>query len=128
VPVLAPAQLANLHGRVVVFRRGMAPVIGRAEMAYQRRDVRELALDPDRRTARARAALRTRCARVWAWRPGRATEQVPVVVEGLHLVPSGPDAASPAVVSMVDDGDPWQRPAIEPGTATGTDDDRDGWS
>lgn len=128
VPVLAPAQLANLNGRVVVFRRGMAPVIGRAEMAYQRRDVRELALDPNRRSARARAALRTRCARVWAWRPGRATDQVPVVVEGLHLVPTGPDAAPPAAASTVDDGDPWQRPTIEPGTATGTDDDRDGWS
>jgi type IV secretory pathway TraG/TraD family ATPase VirD4 len=41
VPVLAPAQLANLPaGRVVAFRRGMAPVIGRAEQAHRRRDVR----------------------------------------------------------------------------------------
>lgn len=40
-PVLAPAQLANLPtGRVVVFRRGMPPVVGRARMAWQRRDVR----------------------------------------------------------------------------------------
>ena len=41
VPVIAPAQLANLPaGRVVVFRRGMAPVVGTVRMAWQRRDVR----------------------------------------------------------------------------------------
>ncbi|HEX2298556.1 MAG TPA: type IV secretory system conjugative DNA transfer family protein [Pseudonocardiaceae bacterium] len=41
VPVLAPAQLANLPtGRVVVFRRGMPVVIGRVRMAWRRRDVR----------------------------------------------------------------------------------------
>jgi len=41
VPVLAAAQLANLPaGRVVVFRRGMAPVIGRVRPAWRRRDVR----------------------------------------------------------------------------------------
>ena len=39
--MLAPAQLANLPaGRVVAFRRGMPPVIGRAEQAHRRRDVR----------------------------------------------------------------------------------------
>ncbi|MGH3910357.1 MAG: type IV secretory system conjugative DNA transfer family protein, partial [Pseudonocardiaceae bacterium] len=41
VPVLAPAQLANLPtGRVVVFRRGMPVAIGRVRMAWRRRDVR----------------------------------------------------------------------------------------
>ena len=41
VAVLAPAQLANLPaGRVVAFRRGMPPVIGRAERAHRRHDVR----------------------------------------------------------------------------------------
>ncbi|HEV7754683.1 MAG TPA: hypothetical protein VGO94_02385, partial [Mycobacteriales bacterium] len=41
VPVLAPAQLANLpRGRVVAFRRGMSVVVGRAQMAWRRRDVR----------------------------------------------------------------------------------------
>lgn len=50
-PVLAPAQIANLPARcVVVFRRGMPVVVGRARMAWQRRDVRELA----GRTLRAR--------------------------------------------------------------------------
>src|SRR4051794_20024551 len=43
VPVLAPAQLANLPARrVVAFRRGMPPVIGRAEQAHRRRDVRQV--------------------------------------------------------------------------------------
>jgi type IV secretory pathway TraG/TraD family ATPase VirD4 len=41
VPVLAPAQIANLPaGKVVVYRRGIAPVIGRARMAWTRPDVR----------------------------------------------------------------------------------------
>ncbi|WP_433504822.1 type IV secretory system conjugative DNA transfer family protein [Pseudonocardia halophobica] len=41
VPVIAPAQLANLpFGRVLLIRRGMAPVIGRVRMAWKRRDVR----------------------------------------------------------------------------------------
>ncbi|MGH3795637.1 MAG: type IV secretory system conjugative DNA transfer family protein [Pseudonocardiaceae bacterium] len=41
VAVLPPAQLANLPaGRVVVFRRGLAPVVGRVRMAWRRRDVR----------------------------------------------------------------------------------------
>jgi hypothetical protein len=44
VPVLQPAQLANLPaGRVVVIRRGLPPVIGRAPMAWHRADVRALA-------------------------------------------------------------------------------------
>jgi type IV secretory pathway TraG/TraD family ATPase VirD4 len=41
VPVLSPAQLANLpRFKVVVIRRYMAPVIGRAAMVWERRDVR----------------------------------------------------------------------------------------
>jgi len=39
--VLVPAQLANLPaGKVVVFRRGMAPAVGTVRMAWNRRDVR----------------------------------------------------------------------------------------
>ncbi len=151
VPVISPAQLANLHGRVVVFRRGMPPVIGRAEMAYRRRDVRELALDPNRRTARARRAVRAGCAQVRAWRPRRGTAQVPgptpasllvqatgspadadaTVPEGLHLVPTGPAAGHPGA-QPIENGHPRQRPAVESDTttrtATGTDDDQDGWT
>jgi type IV secretion system protein VirD4 len=41
VPVLPPAQIANLPaGRVLLIRRGLQPVIGRARMAWRRRDVR----------------------------------------------------------------------------------------
>jgi type IV secretion system protein VirD4 len=41
-PVLSASQLANLPtGRVVVFRRGMPPAVGRVEMAWRRRDVRK---------------------------------------------------------------------------------------
>jgi type IV secretion system protein VirD4 len=41
VPVIAPAQLANLpFGRVLLIRRGMPPVLGRVRMAWKRRDVR----------------------------------------------------------------------------------------
>ncbi|GAA4895687.1 type IV secretory system conjugative DNA transfer family protein [Actinomycetospora straminea] len=47
VPVLAPAQIANLPaGKVVVYRRGIAPVIGRARMAWARSDVRALHAQP----------------------------------------------------------------------------------
>ncbi|MQA17868.1 MAG: TraM recognition domain-containing protein, partial [Pseudonocardiaceae bacterium] len=53
VPVLAPAQLANLpRGRVVVFYRDMTPVIGRVRMAWQRRDVRAVKR-AERRQAKA---------------------------------------------------------------------------
>lgn len=87
VPVLAPAQLANLPaGRIVVFRRDMPPVIGRAEQAWKRRDVHAFH-HPDALTVRARAriahnraraarwlARSTRPARAWAVRRVRAVE------------------------------------------------------
>ena len=41
VPVVPPAQIANLpEGRVLVIRRGIAPVLGKATMAWRRPDVR----------------------------------------------------------------------------------------
>lgn len=41
VPVLAPAQIANLpKGRVLVICRGMPPAVGRVQMAWKRRDVK----------------------------------------------------------------------------------------
>jgi type IV secretion system protein VirD4 len=40
-PVLSPAQIANLPaGKVLVIRCGLAPVVGRAQMAWRRRDLR----------------------------------------------------------------------------------------
>lgn len=57
-PVLTPAQLANLAaGRVVVFRRGMPPAVGRVQMAWKRRDVRAAARTLNRVTAPARPAV-----------------------------------------------------------------------
>jgi type IV secretion system protein VirD4 len=52
VPVITPAQLANLpKRRVVVLHSGMPPVLGWAQMAWKRRDVRTQA-----RLARREAA------------------------------------------------------------------------
>lgn len=43
VPVLSPAQIAQLPARhVVIIRRGMAPAVGTAQMAWKRRDVRTM--------------------------------------------------------------------------------------
>ena len=57
VAVFAPAQLANLPaGKVVVFRRGMPPAVGRVAMAWNRRDVRAHAKLARRETAGVVAA------------------------------------------------------------------------
>ena len=40
VPVLSPAQLSQMTGRVVVYRRNLPPVIGRPQLAYKRMDLR----------------------------------------------------------------------------------------
>ncbi|WP_308259562.1 type IV secretory system conjugative DNA transfer family protein [Pseudonocardia sp. H11422] len=70
VPVLAPAQLANLpRGRVVVFRRDVPPIVGRAEQAWRRLDVRQ-EHEPNAWTVRARGQLRRACA--WAGARRRA--------------------------------------------------------
>ena len=43
VPVLSPAQIAQLPAHhVVVIRRGMAPAVGRVQMAWKRSDVRTM--------------------------------------------------------------------------------------
>lgn len=66
VPVLAPAQIANLPaGRVVVIRRGIAPVIGRAQMAWKRRDVRRRARLLARIEAETRWHCRGEAVRTW---------------------------------------------------------------
>jgi type IV secretory pathway TraG/TraD family ATPase VirD4 len=54
VPVLSPAQIAQLPARrVVIIRRGMPPAIGRVQMAWTRPDVRS-ARRAMRRLAKAR--------------------------------------------------------------------------
>ncbi len=70
VPVLAPAQIHTLpRGRVVVFTSAMPPVIGHAQQAYQRLDVRAVH-NPDALDVRARLWAHRTAARVeaWAWR------------------------------------------------------------
>jgi len=70
VAVLPPAQISQLgFGQVVVFRRNMAPVIGRVEMAWKRHDVRTVARQ-DRRYARReqRRTVWTARRAVWAVR------------------------------------------------------------
>lgn len=67
VPVMAPAQIANLpEGRVLVFRRGIRPVLGRARMAWHRPDVRAVQY-PDAYTVRARAGARRQRDGVATW-------------------------------------------------------------
>ncbi|MBO4236837.1 type IV secretory system conjugative DNA transfer family protein [Pseudonocardia alni] len=67
VPVLAPAQIANLPaGRVVVIRRGIAPVIGRARMAWKRPDVLRRIRLMARVAAESRRHRRNEAVRVWA--------------------------------------------------------------
>ncbi|GAA4963012.1 TraM recognition domain-containing protein [Pseudonocardia tropica] len=62
-PVLAPAQIANLPaGKVLVIRRGIAPVVGRAQMGWRRRDVRWARFS--RRRPRAAARIVALVARV----------------------------------------------------------------
>jgi type IV secretion system protein VirD4 len=52
VAVLHPAQISQLgFGRVVIFRRNMAPAIGTVQMAWKRHDVRSVARH-DRRAVR----------------------------------------------------------------------------
>jgi type IV secretory pathway TraG/TraD family ATPase VirD4 len=84
VPVLAPAQLSNLPaGKVVAFRRGMAPVVGRAQMAWRRRDVRALARETTGATtwaARFRAAIAAMRAR---WMARRESVLAPVILREL---------------------------------------------
>ncbi|MFC5136786.1 type IV secretory system conjugative DNA transfer family protein [Actinomycetospora rhizophila] len=67
VAVLAPAQLANLPaGKVVVYRRGIAPVIGQARMAWTRPDVRAHQGRPSKATRwRTSAHRHWRQARAW---------------------------------------------------------------
>lgn len=70
VPVVPPAQIANLPaGRVLVIRRGIGPVLGRATMAWERRDIRWAGWTAEHPIAAARllrALTGARTARDWA--------------------------------------------------------------
>ena len=77
VPVLSPAQLATLpRGRVVAFRRGMPVAVGRAAMAWHRRDVRAHARAADRQRRRV-VADAEQVLRVASIRADRPDPEVP---------------------------------------------------
>jgi type IV secretory pathway TraG/TraD family ATPase VirD4 len=78
VPVLSPAQISQLPPhKVVVFTSGMPPVIGQADRAWRRPDVRAV-LQPSSTRVRARAITLRVTAKVTEWSrwPARATEVV----------------------------------------------------
>jgi type IV secretory pathway TraG/TraD family ATPase VirD4 len=67
VPVLAPAQLSQLPPhRVVVFTASMPPVVGRADLAWQRPDVRAV-LQPASVSVRFRATVSGTNATLRSW-------------------------------------------------------------
>jgi hypothetical protein len=103
-PVLAPAQLANLPaGRVVVYRRGIAAVVGRAQMAWRRVDVRSVQ-HPHAWDVRVRTALRTWAARASSWsrRFRRRPKTVPLVAvpDNVIPLPTGLWEPTPAVLPV----------------------------
>jgi type IV secretory pathway TraG/TraD family ATPase VirD4 len=77
VPVLAPAQLAQLpKHKVVVFASGMPPVVGRAEKAWTRADVRAVQRPNSLRVrSRVLAGRLTAVILGWVTRPSRAVGQ-----------------------------------------------------
>jgi type IV secretion system protein VirD4 len=83
VPVLAPSQFANLPaGQVVVIRRGLAPVVGRAEAVWRRGDVRALAR-AHRLAAGELTWLQAQAARyAWLGRLHTAAGQLAAAVRG----------------------------------------------
>lgn len=85
VPVLTPAQLANLPaGRVVVYRRGISVVLGRAEMAWRRTDVRTV-LSPGAWDIRAHVLLRQWVIASVSW--ARRTKRQPGCATGNPVPP-----------------------------------------
>ncbi|GAA4886410.1 type IV secretory system conjugative DNA transfer family protein [Pseudonocardia benzenivorans] len=114
--VLSPAQIANLPaGRVLVIRRGIAPVVGRAQMFWQRPEIRW------ERFATEHPAWAQRCERVLAWSRGPAAQVVGRIGRRRRLarpvaaLPVGPTVdVEPAGVS-VEVGSEWARPrAVRP--------------
>jgi hypothetical protein len=75
-PVLSPAQIAAMQpGRVLVIRRGIAPVVGQAQMAWLRPDMRWADLcrrHPERAQRIAALVAKTPGIRSWVaqWVPG----------------------------------------------------------
>ena len=73
VAVVPPAQIANLpEGRVLLIRRGIAPVLGRTTMVWRRRDFRWARWAGAHPHGARRLILTVTVARVLARRAGRA--------------------------------------------------------
>jgi hypothetical protein len=81
VPVFSPAQIANLSpARAIVFRRGIDPVLGRARMAWRRRDVR--AMEAGFPTEAAARGVRARMLFTWLVAADRAVTVATVASAG----------------------------------------------
>ncbi|MGH3983508.1 MAG: type IV secretory system conjugative DNA transfer family protein, partial [Pseudonocardiaceae bacterium] len=107
VPVIAPAQLANLpKRRVVVLHSGMPPVLGWAHMAWKRRDVRAQAR-LTRRAARAVVAAAEQVTQSAQPAAEQVGERTPWVVSPAGLV--GEQAPTPPGL-----------PPVAPGSTNGT--------
>jgi type IV secretory pathway TraG/TraD family ATPase VirD4 len=107
VPVLSPAQIANLPARrVLVICRGMPPAIGRVKMAWKRPDVKAH-LAHSKRTIRTAAAVVAKAERVTA-------NTSPAPAPGRWVVDSVGDTHAP----VGDDPNPHTQPALN-GQANG---------
>ena len=82
-PVLSPAQIANLPaGTVLVIRRGLAPVVGRVQPAWRRRDVRIQQGGAGARWALLAVALTAAARAFGCWLGSRAVPLVGAVLGG----------------------------------------------
>jgi hypothetical protein len=81
VAVLHPAQISQLgFGRVVVFRRNMAPAIGSVQMAWKRHDVRTVARQEHRAVRRTVWTARRA---IWAVRWAKLRTGLDAALTGL---------------------------------------------
>ncbi|MGH7743662.1 MAG: type IV secretory system conjugative DNA transfer family protein [Candidatus Dormibacteria bacterium] len=108
VPVLSPAQIAQLPARhVVIIRRGMAPAVGKVHMAWKRSDVRAA----QRATAWADCTLRW--ATEWErlsdrfeeWVAATDIRGVPLAQRLGFILPTRPLPPEPTEAAEFDRGD-----------------------
>lgn len=103
VPVFTPAQLSNLpDGHAVLYVRGMAPVIGRPPMSWDRKDVKAAAENAE--VIARRAKWEKTLDRAWesTWVAGAGGE---VVAAAEHLARIAEKTSTAAPAAPVDLGD-----------------------